>query len=400
LIAFSAQGQEPIAEYESDFVFKTYWQEHLPDAYQINDSTVLLAGLNVNMVTKSVNFFTRKISTSGIPIGENEIFNFPNPNGYSYLLSSYFQGSVLDQGFLYLLSVSDFDSCWSQGEMFRAYRLVKILVADGTVVKDTVMCLDGIRVFERISTTASKDSLYIYGFLGYVNEKPKTMLWKLTKNLKGFTEDTIESIETTLIPFRGNTDFRMVAGSHYPYEDGLNRNLRDIWYGHLSGTSVMETNKMDYFEDHILFKPIQLDTNETAFIAYNTGFFFDESAVHVFRQDTIAWNFYDVFSQEIADIIKVGDQYLVVQSSYREDDDRKDKIILHSIDHDGFPFAQIERIVPWIQYTLGGLKMKDYYFVFVQIRNRDVLEEVVQGTLPVEEAQYEYTHVFKFRIND
>jgi|GEM_PF-6271911 len=398
---FTAKCQGSLVTYESDWVIKEHWQEHLPDAYIVNDSILMLVGLNVNMISKSVNFFIRWVSTTGQTTRETEILNFPNPNGYSYQLSSYFRGSTRDKDFLYIIAAADIQNCWDQGEMYTAFHLVKINIDDGTLLKDTLLCQDGLRFFHNINTTAQEDSLYIYGFMGYTNETPKTMLWTMTKDFGGITENIIHTVETSLFPIGDTGSSRFVAGTHYPYEDGTKRYLRDIWYGELIGNEVTETKRLVYFEEHYLHKVRVLDTTEIAFLAFNyDGFYYDESVIYVLRHDTLAWNFYDFFDQEVEDIFKVKNDYVILQSSFSESDDRKDKILLHSIDQAGFPFAQIEFVVPWIVYAHGGIRLGNHYYVFVQISNRQERQDVVDGIIPLEVAKYEYTHIFKFRVNE
>lgn len=223
----------------------------------------------------------------------------------------------------------------------------------------------------------------------------------MTKDLNSIVHQKIRTVDTHIMPLGITGDSRAVAGSHFRHDYYDRENLQDIWFGRIVSDTIHEAYRMDYFASNVLWKSYVLDDREKAFIGYSrTAAFYFESSVFVFRDDTLVWNFYDAWDQELSDFVKIGDQYCVIQSSYRHNDNRLDKIVLHYIDENGFAYDSNEFITPWIQYTMSGLRIADNYFVFVLINDYDEYNAVVNGEKPLEEATYEYTHVFKFRINE
>ena len=92
--------------------------------------------------------------------------------------------------------------------------------------------------------------------------------------------------------------------------------------------------------------------------------------------------------------------YCIIQFSWRDFDYLKFKATVHYVDENGFPYGSIEFITPWLNFPLNGFVFNDSYYVFLDITNGDVLQAVSDGDLAIEEAQFEYTKVLKFKISD
>jgi hypothetical protein len=396
-LASALTAQQPLLQYENDYYLKSTWQEYMPDVYAINDSIILSAGLNTNLNTLSMNIFVRWMHVDGTILMEREIINIDNPDGFSFELPTYDLESAIDEEFIYLISVSESD-CESMGEMKRTYHFSKVNLSDGTVEKDTFLCFDDIRVYQDISTFSGNDTLYLYGSMGYLNLDPKIILTTISKDFTEIESHELHTEDTHLLPLGDQNDPRAVAGSHNPYDsDDENQ---DIWFGKIVGDSISQDFRMKYFKRDYLRKAVKLDERETAFVSYDVIFAISESSIYLFRDDTLRWNFYNASFIELEDIQKIGDHYCILESSFRNYDDRKDKIILHSIDEEGFPYESKEFDTPWIAFAMTGLLIDTYYFAFVYINDYDVLQQVSDGEIQQEEAHFEYTHVFKLRINE
>lgn len=397
----SVKAQEPLLAFDEELYLKSYWQEYMPDAYTLNDSTILMVGLGVNMSTLTMNFFIRKMTTAGNILFEKEIPIYPNPEGYSFALSTFYGGSTIDSHSVYVISHAPYDSCGIAGDMVRAHRLVKIRLSDGTLERDTLLCFNGIRGFSEINTSAGEDSLYLYGSMGYLNQFPDIILMTLTKDFAFAKEIKLRTVDTHILPLGAQGSSRTVAGSHYRHRRYQMPNSQDIWYGSIVGDTIIEDFRMEYFESHSLYKSFVPDQDEIALIGFSEGSaYYHESVLYLVRNDTLAWNFYNTFYQEISDVVKVGEGYCVIQSSFVEDDDRKDKVVLHTLDHDGFPVRKDAFVTPWIQFAMSGLRAGDAYYVFVYIEDYDELHRVANGEIPLVEGKFGYTHMLKFQINE
>ncbi len=391
-------GQAALMEYDTAFQLKAARQEYMPDAFAINDSTFVMAGMNTNMVSLTVNIFLRWMKTDGTVVREKEIYNLTNTDTSSYALYTFYEGSAVDHDFIYIIAFADENSCDPTGDMVRAHRLIKVALASGEVTKDTTFCADGIPVYNDIMVSDVQDSIYLYGSIGYLNENPQKTLTVLSKDLKPRKLYKLKTDDTTIMPVGIKEDPRVVAGSHGVYNYDLN-NTQDIWIGHIVGDSVHQDYTMKYFSENYLFKTFFIDEHEKAYLGLQL-FFANESSIYLLRDDTLAWNFYDTFYEEITDIKRIGSNYCILQADFRNDNDQKDKIVLHYLDHDGFPYGSDTFTVPWIRFAMNGLLIGPYYFVFVYCSDQDVFQAVVNGQLSVTEAKYEYTHVFKFRVHE
>ncbi|HZV69531.1 MAG TPA: hypothetical protein VFG10_08305 [Saprospiraceae bacterium] len=391
-------AQQPLLQFEDDFYLKSAWQEYMPEAYAINDSIIVTAGLNTNVNTLSMNLFVRWMHVDGTIQRETEILNIENPDAGSYYLPSYRIKSAIDDNFIYLISVAESAGCESIGEMYRTYHFSKVSLSNGMVEKDTFICFDDIRVYQDLSTFPGNDTLYLYGSKGYLNQNPLIILTTLSKDFTEIESHEIQTEDTHLLPLGDQNDPRAVAGSHHPYDDDYEN--QDVWFGKIEGDSIRQDFSMKYFDRDYLRKSVKLDDRETAFVSYDILFAVSESSIYLFRDDTLRWNFYDASFIELEDIQKIGDHYCILESSFRHDDDRQDKIILHFIDEKGFPYASKEFVTPWIAFAMTGLLIDDYYFAFVYINNYDVFQQVSDGEILIEDAHFEYTHVFKLRINE
>ena len=398
LLATLLMAQQPLLQYEADYHLKAVWQEYLPEHYAINDSIILSAGLSTNMNTLSMNIFVRWMHIDGTILREREILNIDNPEGFSYALPTYDVKSAIDKDFLYIIAVSDEEACASMGEMERAYRFCKVSIADGSVVKDSLVCFNDIRVYQDISTFEGNDTLFLYGSIGYLNQQPKIILSTMTKDFKELSNHEIRTEDTRIIPLGISNDPRAVAGSHHLYGDDYDS--QDIWFGEIESDSIRQDFRMKYFDGNILRKSIVLDDREKAFVSYEIPFSVSESSIYLFRDDTLRWNFYKAHFLELEDIRKIGSHYCILESSFGNFQGGKDKIILHYIDEEGFPYGSNEFDTPWIAYAMTGLLIDNYYFAFVFISNDDVLQQVANGEILKEEAHFEYTHVFKLKINE
>ncbi|MGB4850425.1 MAG: hypothetical protein WBP41_21035 [Saprospiraceae bacterium] len=391
-------GQVALMEYDSAFQLKAAWQEYMPDAFAIDDSMFVMAGLTTNMSSLTVNIFIRWMKTDGTVVREKEIYNLANTDGSSYALNTFYEGSAVDHDFIYVLTASDESDCTISGDMVRAYRLIKVQLSNGELVKDTLFCADNIPVYHDIMTSAALDSIYLYGTIGYLNQNPKRTLTVLSKDLKPRKVYTLKTDDTTIQPVGIKEDPRAVAGSHGVYDYDLH-NTQDIWIGHIVGDSLHQDYTMKYFSENYLFKTFFIDEHEKAFLGLQL-IFANESSIYLLRDDTLAWNFYDTFYEELTDIKRIGSNYCILQADFRNDNDQKDKIVLHYLDHDGFPYGSDAFTAPWIRFGMNGLLIGPYYFVFVYCSDQDVLQAVIDGQLLVAEGKYEYTHVFKFRVHE
>ncbi|MEP6795820.1 MAG: hypothetical protein ABJB16_15945 [Saprospiraceae bacterium] len=391
-------GQDALMNYDSAFQLKATWQEYMPDAFALNDSTYVMAGLTTNMSSLTVNIFLRWMNTDGTVLREKEIFDLPNSEGYSYALNTFYKGSAIDHEYIYVLTASDESLCSISGNMVRANRLVKVQLSDGDVLIDTLFCADNIPLYNDIMASALQDSLYLYGTIGYLNENPKKTLTVLSKDLVPRKIYMLKTDDTTILPIGMKEDPRSVAGSHGVYDFDPN-NTQDIWMGHIVGDSVRQDYTMKYFSENYLFKTFVIDEHEKAYLALQL-FFPDESSIYLLRDDTLAWNFYDTFYEELTDIQRIGANYCILQADFRDMNDQKDKIVLHYLDYNGFPYGSDAFTAPWIRFAMNGLLIGPYYFVFVYCSDQDELQAVIDNQLPITEARYEYTHVFKFRIHE
>lgn len=370
----------------------------MPDAYALDDGTILMAGLNTNMSTSTVNIFVRRITTDGDVLGELEIFHISNPDRYSFALETFYDGSTVDNDYVYI-SAAARDSCVYTMPNYRSQRFVKVDLNMMTVVQDTVICYEGVRIFGDINASLSEDSLYVYGYLGYLNTYPDIILTTMTKDFRTIKHQKLRTVDTHVMPLEVNGDGRAVAGSHYRHQvDPFADEKQDIWYGRIEGDSIVVEGSIDYYAGNVLWKPFILDSSEKAFLGYGLGAAYDESSICLLRNDTLAWCFYDAYAQELSDLIRIGDDYCVLQASYREEDDRIDRIVLHYLDQDGLVFGSDSYIARWIRWSHGGLRIGSDYFVFVFISDWDVLDAVTNGEIPLEDARREFTHVFKFSI--
>jgi len=398
LLATALNAQQPLLQFEDDFQLKSTWQEFMPEVYAINDSIVVSAGLNTNVNTLSMNLFVRWMHVDGTIQREAEILNIENPNALSYGLSSYRPKSAIDDNFIYLIAVSESDGCESMGEMKRTYHFSKVRLSNGTVEKDTFICFDDIRVYQDLSIFPDNDTLYLYGSMGYLNQDPKIILTTISKDFTEIESQELQTEDTHLLPLGDQNDPRAVAGSHNPYDNDYEN--QDVWFGKIVGDSIRQEFRMKYFNRDYLRKSVKFDDRETAFVSYDIVFAVSESSIYLFRDDTLRWNFYNASFIELEDIQKIGDHYCILESSFRNNDDRQDKIVLHFIDEEGFPYDSKEFDTPWIAYAMTGLLIDKYYFAFVYINDYDVLQQVSDGEILKEEAHFEYTHVFKLRINE
>lgn len=391
-------SQKPLLLPDDEFHLKRVWQEYMPEVYAINDTIVLSAGLNTNLNTLSMNIFIRWMHVDGSIQREIEILNIDNPDALSYGLSSYRIKSAIDENFIYLTAASNRDDCESTSDMKRTYHFSKVSLSNGTVEKDTFICFDDIRVYQELSTFYGNDTLYLYGSQGYLNQDPKIILTTMSKDFTEITNHEIQTEDTHLLPLGDLYDPRAVAGSHNPYDSDFEN--QDVWFGRIVGDSIQQDFRMKYFDRDYLRRSIKLDERETAFISYDIAFAVSESSIYLFRDDTLRWNFYDASFIELEDIQKIGNHYCILESSFRDDDDRRDKIILHFLDEEGFPYGNIELNTPWITFAMTGLVIDKYYFAFVYIVDFDVWQQVSDGEILKEEAQFEYTQVFKLKINE
>ena len=395
---FHLNAQQPLLQFETEFKLKSTWQEYMPEAYAINDSIVLTAGLNTNLNTLSMNIFIRWMHLDGSIQREIEILNIDNPDGHSHALPTYRIESAIDEQYIYIIAASESDDCESMSEMKRTYHFSKVKLSDGTVEKDTLLCFDDIRVYQDLSTYPGNDTLYLYGSMGYLNQDPTIILTTMSKDFTEIANHEIQTEDTHLLPLGDQHDPRAVTGSHNPYDSDFEN--QDVWFGRIVGDSIRQDFRMKYFDRDYLRKAKKLDERERAFISYDILFPVAESSIYVFRDDTLRWNFYDASFIELEDIHKIRDHYCILESWFRHNDFRQNKIILHFINNDGFPYGYSEHITPWIQFALTGLVIGNYYFTFVYIVDYDILQLVEDGHILKEDSHYEYTHVLKFRINE
>jgi hypothetical protein len=391
-------AQPPLLQFESEFYLKSSWQEFMPEVYAINDSIIVTAGLNVNMKNLTMNIFVRWMNVDGTILKEKEILNINNPNGFSYGLPTYRVKSTIDEDYIYIIAASFSDACESMGEMKRTYHFSKVRLDNGTLERDTFICFNDIRVYQDICSFPGNDTLYLYGSMGYLNQGPTIILTTLSKDLTEIVNTEIQTSDTHLLPLGDPDEPRRVTGSHNPYDNDYEN--QDIWFGRIKGDSIHQEFRMKYFDRDFLRKSLTLDARERAFISYDVLFPAAESSIYLFRDDTLRWNFYNASFIELEDIQKIDDHYCILESSFRHDDYRQNKIILHFIDEEGFPYGSSEHITPWIQFALTGLVIGSYYFAFVYIVDYDILQLVEDGQILKEDANYQYTHVCKFRINE
>ena len=151
----AALSQEALIEFEKEFFLKTHWQEYMPDVYPVDDTTFVIVGLNVNMLTSTMNIYFKWLNQEGNVMREKEIFNVSNPERWSYKLDDFYYGSTIDHEYIYVLVWSNPDSCAVMGNMIRSHHLVKVDLFDGSLVNDTTMCFDDIRVYHDINTSAA-----------------------------------------------------------------------------------------------------------------------------------------------------------------------------------------------------------------------------------------------------
>lgn len=390
-------AQDVPLTFDSAFLVGNTWQEYLPDAYALDDSTMLMAGLNTNMRDLTVNFLLRKMDVNGAAISETEILNFNNPDGFTYAHYTFYAGSTIDADHVYILTGIGTEYCDTPDGMPSAYHLIKVRLSDHLVEKDTIMCYSGHMRFSGISTSATEDSLYLYGRLRNPGQSPVILLTVMTKDFSVAVDYPLRTIDTRMLPLGIPGDSRAVAGSRYGYSS-FAPNLQDIWTGRIDNDTIIERSRMEYFEQHVLYKPFVFGDDEIGLLGIGMSDF--ETSAYLLRNDTLEWNFHAASFREFSDFIRVGNRYCIVQSSYIESDDRLDRVVLHFLDFDGFAYGREEFITPWISYTHGGLRVGDFYFVFVYISDFDEWLAVVGGDIPLEEAIYEYTHVLKFRVHE
>jgi hypothetical protein len=340
------------------------------------------------------------MKTSGEILGERAIFHIANPGRYSFALSTFYSGSTIDDEFVYVVAAAR-DSCNQVPDSDRSYRFVKVNLETTLVERDTVMCFEGVRIFSGVSTSAIEDSLYVYGNLGYLNTYPEIILTTMSKDFRIMQNQVLKAFDTHVMPLGVHGNSRVVAGSHYRHHAGFfDGERQDIWYGRIEDDSIVIENSIDYFAGNVLWKPFILDEREKAFLGYGLGAAYMESSICLMREDTLAWCFYDAYFQELSDLIRIGDKYCVLQASYREDDDRIDRIVLHYLEHDGAVAGSDSFIARWIRSAHGGLRIGDYYFAFIYISDWDEFQAVGDGAILLKDARFEFTHVYKFRINE
>jgi hypothetical protein len=395
-----AQGD--ILEYAGEMELKSGWQEYMPDAYVLDDSTWVTVGMNVNMVNLTVNVFFRWLSDQGEVLKEVELFHMNNPDTASWLLSDFYNGSAMDDEFIYVLAdITDYP-CQDTGSMVRSCRIMKVGRYDGHLERDTVLCLDSVRVFRGIQTSSLEDSIYLFSSVGYVNVNPKTHFSTMPKSLNSFTDYAIKGRRTTLQALNIAGDSRMVAGSenaYYPTDD----KKKDIWYGRIEGDTIIKKISLNYFELHFLHRTRILDENEIAILGKGDfGTVYTESSVLLMDHDSLQWNFYDTYYQFVEDVVKIGNKYCVVQVDFRGFDYRKIKIILHFIDPAGIPYSKKEFTMPWLEEwdSLFGQRIGDNYFISGYIANSDAIQAYLDGETSLTDTHWDYTKILKFKLHE